>query len=145
MSLFQNTACEFPLLRDRFWPESAVHASSANGSHSRRASGEIKAHSHRQPWSASAEQNEDRHDGHGASPGLQSSSSTSTSLDLGFRRRSAAVGAEGSPSPVPKRTASEALPRGRFGLRSLDLQVHPANSSHRMRCCTVFMSACQRF
>ena len=129
MALFRHLPCEFPLLREHFWP-SAASATPAP-SPARRASPASHPDGdrgpstpvQRLPWAAAD------WDGRSVSPSKRRSGAVS--LDLG-----SCLCGRGSGGPEPQQmprvpelqrceSVAEGVPRGRLGLRSLDLQVRP--------------------
>lgn len=134
MALFQG-GCEFPLLRDRFWKLAAAgmpaepEQQTANGSPS------PGSKPRQQRWTGSSHSPstpplpEQRNGPPQARPSLRSAASLSVDLGSLQNRRN---GGSGCLAPAfggreLSRSESEAPSgRGRFGLRSLDLQVQRA-------------------
>lgn len=132
MALFQHLACEFPLLRDAYWSSGASSTpASSPFRHSNRstpAQGASTPAAQRLSWAAAAA--DAALEQRSVSPNKRHSGIGSVSVDLGSALRGRGSGATQGDDvmpPVPELQRSESVadsvPRARFGLRSLDLQV----------------------
>lgn len=151
IALFRHLPCEFPLLREHFWPSAASETPAPSPAH--RAApvphpdGDRGPSTPAQclPWAAA------EWDGRSVSPSKRRSGAVS--LDLG-----SCLCGRGSGSPEPQHmprvpelqrceSVAEGVPRGRLGLRSLDLQVcsracrPPGHQTKRLlRCCPLLQN-----
>jgi hypothetical protein len=125
MTLFQHIACEFPLLRDRFWPESAIVTASATGGRYCAVSNDGKSSTtqcyaslpHTAGGAGAARRN--------STSSCQSSSGrcVSPGSAAAHAARQGSGDVDSLNAPDSQNTAAETRPRGPIGLRSLDLQV----------------------
>lgn len=131
MTLFQHIACEFPLLRDRFWPESAIVTASATGGRYCAVSNDGKSSTtqcyaslpHTAGGAGAARRN--------STSSCQSSSGrcVSPGSAAAHAARQGSGDVDSLNAPDSQNTTAETRPRGPIGLRSLDLQALPRDDA----------------